>query len=224
MTLADYLTRTRTLLRDSTGSFYSDPDLTAFITEARHVRDLDTRLVRKLVGYTLTASQASYSLATISSTGTFLFGESACVAKDILSLNVMTQGGVPGGLGYRYPLSRAAFSFFSPYVSTSWVSYPKWFQLYGFDTVIFAPIPAFAYPIEVDLVGVYPDLMSPSAVEPMPDPYNDPLPYKAAAIAKDNAQRFDEAKQFEEQYTTRMRQIRDGIRQISVSDPYAGRR
>jgi hypothetical protein len=220
MTLADYLTRTRTLLRDSTGSFYSDPDLTAFVTEARHVRDLDTRLVRKLVGYTLTPGQATYSLTGISATGTFLFGEGTGVGKDILSMNLLMEGGVPGGLGYRYPLSRAAFSSFSPVISTSWVSYPKWYQLYGFDTLVFAPIPAAAYPIEVDLVGVFPDLVSPTDVEPMPDPYNDPLPYKAAAIAKDNAQRFDEAKQFEEQYMTRMRQIREGIRQIAA--PAAG--
>lgn len=224
MTLGDYLTATRRLLRDSTASFYSDPDLTAFITEARHVRDLDTRLVRKLVGVTLTANQATYSLATISSGGTFLFGETTCVAKDILGINVLTQGGVPGGVGYRYPMARAAFSYFSPYVSTSWVSYPKWFQVYGFDTVVFAPIPAFGYPAECDLIGVFPDLTMVGEVDPMPDPYNDPLPYKAAAIAKDNAQRFDEAKQFEEQYMTRMRQLREGMRQLAVTDPYAGRR
>lgn len=223
MTLLDYITATRRLLRDSSGTLYPQPDLIAFLTEARHVRDLDTRLVRKLVGYALTANVAQYSLATISSAGTFLFGETACVAKDIMGINLLTQGGVAGGVGYRTPLGRQSFSYISPYISTSWPSYPAWYQVYGFDTVVFAPIPAFAYVVEIDLVGVYPDLTDPTSVEPMPAPYNDPLPYLAAAIAKDNAQRFDEAAQFKQQYKERMMAIREGMRQLQVPNPLFGR-
>lgn len=224
MTLQDYLTASRRLLRDSSGTLYPQADLISFITQARHVRDLDTRLVRKLVGYTLTAGQSPYSLATISSAGTFLFGETTCVARDILSMNLLTQGGVAGGIGYRSPLSRRAFSYMSPYISTSWPNYPAWYQVYGVDTVVFAPIPAFDYVVEVDLVGLYPDLTTLSEVDPMPDPYNDPLPYLAAAIAKDNAQRFDEAQQFKQQYKDRMMTLREGMRSIQVANPLFGQR
>jgi hypothetical protein len=223
VTLNDHLTATRRLLRDASSTLYPQTDLIAFVNEARHARDLDTRLVRKVVGFSLTAGVSTYALAAISA-GTFLLGEAACVAKDLLGVNVLTQGGVAGGIGFRYPLARRAYSWFSPYVSGSWTSYPAWYQLYGPGTVVLGPIPAFAYVAEWDCIGIYPDLMDVTEVEPMPDPWNDPLPYMAASIAKSNAQRFDEATQFKQQYKTRLAEVRDGIRQIQVADPYFGRR
>jgi hypothetical protein len=222
-TLQDYLDASRRLLRDASGTLYPQTDLIAYIAQARHVRDLDTRMVRKFVGYTLTANVGQYSLASISSTGTFLYGETACIGKDWVYAQVLTQGGTPGGLGFRYPLKRRATSFFAPYRTTSWVSYPEWGQLYGVDAFVLGPIPAFGYPIEMDLVGIYPDLTMVTDVEPMPDPYNDPLPYLAASVAKTNAQRFDEAKTLKEQYKTLMREVREGVRQLQVADPYFGR-
>jgi len=227
MILQDYLDATRRLLRDATATLYPQADLIAYIREARHVRDLDTRMVRKFVGFTLTANQPTYSLADISNNvipTTFIFGEQACIAKDVVGGNLLPNGGSAGGIGYRYPIARRAFSWMSPYISQSWPSWPTMLTMYGVDTLTFAPVPAFGYVVELDLVGVYPDLTNVNDPEVMADPYNDPVPYLAAAIAKDNVQRFDEAVPFREQYTTRMRTIREGIRQIAIADPYFGRR
>src|SRR5262245_58031505 len=125
MTLQQYLDATRRLLRDASSTLYPQTDLIAYLNEARHTRDLDTRMVRKFVGYNLIANQATYSIADISANGTFLWGEATCLGKDWITAQVLTQGGAPGGVGYRYPLERRAFAFFSPYVSQSFVSYPR---------------------------------------------------------------------------------------------------
>jgi hypothetical protein len=55
--------------------------------------------------------------------------------------------------------------------------------------------------------------------EPMVDPYNDPVPYLAASIAKENMQRFDEAQQFEGTYVKRLLQLGFGIRKFAVANP-----
>lgn len=220
-TLGGYLTSLRRLLRDSSGTLYSSTDLTAFVNEARHQRDLDTRLVAKVVSFPMVANQADYSLATIDSGGTFLRGVEACVPREIISANYIPNGGAAGGIGLRIPLGREPYSKISYLVSQSWPSYPKWYAILGFDQVVVAPPPAFAYPVEWHVVGIFPDLVDDDDDEVMPDPWNDPLPYLAAYIAKDNAQRFDEAQVFMQQYQQKMNAVRTGIYAYAISRPGA---
>jgi hypothetical protein len=84
---------------------------------------------------------------------------------------------------------------------------------------VMAPPPAQAYAAEWDLVGNYPDLANLAEIEPMPDPYNDPVPYLAASIAKENMQRFDEAQMFEGTYVKRLAQLGFGVRKFAVANP-----
>jgi hypothetical protein len=218
-TLGGYLTSLRRLLRDSSGTLYPDTDLTAFINEARHQRDLDTRLVQKVVGFNLTANLSDYSLAAINTGGTFLRGIAECLPREIISLNYIPNGGSIGGIGLRVPLGREAYSTISVLLSQSWPTYPKWYAILGWDQVCIAPPPAYGYPCEFGLVGIYPDLVADNDPEPMPDPWNDPVPYFAAFVAKNNAQRFDEAETFLEQYGRRLNQVRTGIYAYAVPNP-----
>lgn len=220
MTLQDYVTKTYRLLRD-TGTLYNPADLIAWINEARHLRDYDTRLVRKVVDFSLVANQSTYELATISA-GDLVRGDTNFAnARDIVSVYVIPTGGTAGGSGLRYPLGRQPYSKVAYLTSTSWPSYPTVYGVVGWSTVVLAPPPAIGYAAEWDLVGNYPDLTALGELEPMPAPYNDPVPYMAAAIAKENMQRFDEAQMFEGTYLKRLNQLGFGIRKFSVAKPGA---
>lgn len=217
-TLNDYIGSARRLLRDASGTLYPTPDLIAYTNEARHKRDLDTRLVRKVVGFTLTTLQSDYTLATISA-GTTVRGEPFTNAREVVSLQVMPIGGQPGGVGLRYPLGRQPYSKVAYLVSRSWPSYPVCFAKLGLNTIVLAPPPAQDYPSEWDVIGCFPDLLNPADVEPMPDPYNDALPYLIAYVAKYNAQRFDEGKEFKAAYVERMADIGIQISQVAIPNP-----
>lgn len=218
MTLQDYVTKTYRLLRD-TGTLYNQADVIDWINQARHLRDYDTRLVRKVVSYTLIAQQSTYDLAVVAA-GPMVRGDvNFANARDIVSIYVIPTGGSAGGPGLRYPLGRQPYSKVSYITSTSWPSYPTVYGVIGWSTIVVAPPPAQAYAAEWDLVGNYADLTGLAEIEPMPDPYNDPVPYMAAAIAKENMQRFDEAQMFEGTYTKRLNQLGFGIRKFAVANP-----
>ena len=218
MTLGDYITKTYRLLRD-TGTLYNQADVIAWINEARHLRDYDTRLVRKVVSFTLVAQQSTYSLALVQA-GAMVRGDAQFAnARDVVSIYAIPTGGSAGGPGLRYPLGRQPYTKVAYLTSTSWPSYPTVYGVLGWDTVVMAPPPAQNYAAEWDLVGNYPDLTGLSELEPMPDPYNDPVPYLAASIAKENMQRFDEAQMLEGTYLKRLNQLGFGIRKFSVANP-----
>ena len=218
MNLQDYVTKTYRLLRDA-GTLYNQADVIDWVNQARHLRDYDTRLVRKVVSFTVSAQQSTYALSDIAA-GTVVRGDpNFSNARDIVSIYLIPTGGAPGGSGLRYPLGRQPYSKVAYLTSTSWPSYPTVYGVIGWNTVVLAPPPAQAYAGEWDLVGNYPDMTALTEVEPMPDPYNDPVPYMAAAIAKENMQRFDEAQMFEGTYVKRLNQLGFGIRKFVVTNP-----
>jgi len=108
LTLADYLTQTRRLLRDSTGALYSDSDLTEFINRAIKQRDLDLGYNRLKLSFTLTTGTHTYSYATILAGATVLIGATTANIQDLLSIMVMPLGS--GTSTIRYPLGRWPYS------------------------------------------------------------------------------------------------------------------
>lgn len=218
-TLQNYIDSTRRLLGDN-ATLYSQTTVIACINEARHQRDLDTRLVRKIVGFPLVTNQVGYPLATVQA-GTFLSGETTMAnARGVASIYVLPTGGVPGGIGLRYPLGRRPLSYVRYLTSTSWPSYPTIYAVGpGPGIVTIAVPPAQTYQSEWDLIGIYPDLVQVTDVEPMPDPYNDPLPYLAAAVGKYQSQRFDEGQVLERLYKMRAQAIGVQIQGYSIPDP-----
>lgn len=219
-TLAMYLTDVRALLRDpAPGNTYSDADLTRFINRAIRQRDLDLGMNRSKFLFYLTIGKPDYNYDAIISSAQLLDGNPLLQPMDVLSFIVMPLGGISSSV--RYPLGRKAYSSLSPFISTSYPTYPTWFCTYGPTTLFVAPPPANAYPCEIDFVGYSPDLVNQSDMDYMPYPYTDPVPFMACSFAKETLQRFDEAKVFQTIYEERMQRFRAGSRRISVSSPWS---
>lgn len=219
-TLASYLLDVRALLRDpDPGNTYLTSDLTRFINRAIRQRDLDLGMNRSKFLFYLTVQQASYTYSQIMQTAQLLNGNPLLQIMDVLSFIVMPLGGIASSV--RYPLGRKAYSALSPFISTSYPTYPTWYGLYGPTTLFVAPPPANAYPCEIDFVGYSPDLVNDTDMDYMPYPYTDPVPFLACAFAKETLQRFDEAKVFAATYEERMLRFRAGSRRMSVSNPWS---
>jgi hypothetical protein len=218
-TLSAYLTATRQLLRDSSGSLYTDADLTAFLNRAMRQRDLDLGLNRIRILQALTTGVYDYTFAAIAATGTVLDGNSNAILQDLLSITVIPLGGASSSV--RYPLARWPYSKLAFMLSTSYPTYPVCYALYGPTTIMFAPPPAQNYQTEFDFTCYSPDLVNPTDADIMPYPFTDPVPFMAAAFAKMQAQRFDEAESFSGVYKERMNRVRARSRSIAVANPWS---
>lgn len=217
LTLSDYRTQTRRLLRDSTGALYTDSDLTEFINRAMRQRDEDLGYNRLLMSFTLVASTFRYSYSTIASGGAVLIGSASAVIQNVRSIIIMPLGGATSSV--RYPLGRWPYSKLAFLLSTSFPTYPVVYALYGPSTIVLAPPPAGNYAAEFDFIAYSTDLVATSDQDILPYPYTDLVPFMAASFAKVQAQRFDEANQFEEQYMKRLMRVRGHVRDFAVANP-----
>lgn len=217
--LSDYLTQTRQLLRDSTGALYTDPDLTYFINTALRQRDLDLGFNRVRYSFTLVSGTYSYSFAAIVAGGTVLSGNANAILQDVFSLIVMPLGGATSSI--RYPLGRWPYSKLAYLLSTAYPTYPAFYAMYGPSTIMLGPPPNGAYPCEIDCIGYSADLVNPSDQDQMPYPATDLIPYQAAALAKTQAQRFDEAEKFDQVYQRRLMRVRARMHPLSVPNPWS---
>jgi hypothetical protein len=219
LTLSNYLTEVRQLLRDEQASLYTDVDLTAFINRAIRQRDLDLGLNRVLYRFTLTASTFQYSFGTVTSGGTLLTGSSTALVNDVRSIIILPLGGSTSSI--RYPLGRWPYSKLAYLLSTSYPTYPAKYALYGATTVFLGPPPAGAYVSEWDFIAYSVDLVNSTDSDTQPYPYSEPVAYQAAATAKTSVQRFDEADKFREIYAEKLNRVRARSRAMSIPQPFS---
>lgn len=225
VTLQDYMNETRRLLRDKTTTgaqvIWSDEDLAAFINRAMQQRDLDLGLNKALIRFPLTTQQPYYPFASIVAGGTVIVGAPTPNIMDILAITVYPIGPAPTG-GIKYNLSRLAYPLVAMTTSTSWMSYPRWYALLDPTTVVVGPPPAQAYLTEIYAKTWPTGLVNTTDADPMPYPYTDPIPFIAAAFAKMESQRQDEADAFMATATRRMNLVRSGSRPFAVKEPFFG--
>lgn len=223
VTLQFYLDEVRRLLRDKTTTgaqvIWSNDDLIAFINRAMQQRDLDLGLNRSLVRFAFTQGVFRYPFASIVAGGTVVDGVPAPNPMDVLSFSVYPNGPPPTG-GIKYGLSRRPYSFVANFTSTSWRTYPYWYAVFGPSSLYVAPPPANAYVFEADFKTYAAPLVNTTDTDPMPYPYTDPIPFIAAAFAKMESQRPDEAQSFMATGMTRMNLVRSGSRPLAVRDPF----
>lgn len=219
MSLSGYLADTQRLLRDPSAVLYTVSDLTFFINRAMRQRDLDLKLNRLRLSFTLSTGVYDYPLATIASGGSVLDGNANAIIMDVLSIIVMPLGSPASSV--RYPLGRWPYTKLAFMLSTSYPTYPSVYALYGTSNIILAPPPAGNYPAEFDFSCYSPDLVNTTDTDIMPYPFTDPVPFLAASFAKVQAQRFDEADGFEAQYQKHMNRVRSQSRSIAVSSPWS---
>lgn len=216
--LSDYLTQTEALLRDANNSLYTQADLTSFINRAMRQRDLDLRLNRLKVTFTLVTNTYDYKFTDIVASGTVVDGNANVNLMDLISIIVIPLGSATSAV--RYPLARWPYSRLAPILSTSYPTYPTAYAMYGPTNVILGPPPAGNYPSEWDFRTYSPDLVNSTDQDPMPYPYTDPVPFLAAYFAKIQAQRFDEAQALMQTYKDRLAFVRGGSRSQMVQNPW----
>ena len=94
--------------------------------------------------------------------------------------------------------------------------------MYGPNSFYLSPVPDQNYAIEVDTVVRPVDLVSLSDVEVnIPQPWQDPVPYYAAHIAKYKEQSYGEAELFKNQYLSKVQNVLSSTFTRRMPDPYS---
>lgn len=104
----------------------------------------------------------------------------------------------------------------------NYVGRPIAYSMYGPNSFYLSPIPDQNYAIEVDTVVRPDDLVALSDPEiNIPQPWQDPVPYYAAHIAKYKEQSYGEAELFKNQYLAKMQNVLSSTFTRRMPDPYS---
>jgi hypothetical protein len=192
-TLQTYITQVQRLLHDPNGDFWPVTELTDYINEARERIAGDTKCLRQLVtSIPLTQGIELYSIA-----------GAAATATPAVTNNIIDVMGITLYWGNtRYKLNYMSFSQLDAY-ARAWQQYqtrPVIFSRMGALNVYVAPIPDQAYITDWDCVVMPTPLVATTDVDTIPDPFNFPVKYWAAQLAKFKEQAYGEADMFRKQY------------------------
>ena len=104
----------------------------------------------------------------------------------------------------------------------NYVGRPIAYSMYGPNSFYLSPIPDQNYAIEVDTVVRPDDLVALSDPEiNIPQPWQDPVPYYAAHIAKYKEQSYGEAELFKNQYLSKVQNVLSSTFTRRMPDPYS---
>ena len=195
MALSDYVTATRRLLHDSSGRVWSTAELNAYVNDGRKRLAVDTHCLRYLdTAVTLTTHTETYSGATLTAKGT------RCI--DIANFTVLWGS-------QRVPMIWCPWTKFNALYRPWQVNYsrPCVWSFAGTSpassTIYVQPVPDQAYTAEVDLFYVPVDLVDDTTVDELAYPFDSPVPYYAAHLAKLQEQSYGEAEELKKQYATK---------------------
>lgn len=208
-TLNAYIIQVQRLLHDTSGQFFTTPQLTEYINDARDKVALDSMCVRMLQAFTLIASQEAYNFSSFPQ-GTSTIG--------VLGMNVIF-----GSL--KYPAANVSWSYLSAR-TRAYVGYtqmPVMFAIYGENQIVVGPRPDQAYPVELDTSVLPTDLVDNTTVEQIPVNWTVAVAYYAAYLAKQYQQMWAEADSFRNDYMNRLKECRAGSMQRRVGNIYSAR-
>lgn len=195
MRLSTYITDVRLLLHDLNGQFWSNAELTSYINKARNRVAQDTKCLRQIIsGYALTAGQEQYQISALPV-------NYATRVIDVMSIDLYWGNA-------RNPLSYMAWTVFSARLRF-WQNYlqqPIAFTRMGALSVYFGPVPDQAYLTDW-IVAVNPVPLTDDTLDEIPVPFEVPVPYYAAYLAKFKEQAMGEAKIFEGEYRKNLMNI-----------------
>lgn len=188
-TLSTYITRTRRLLHDANGTYYSDAELTDNINIARNKVALDTACLRSLETVSLLADTETYTVSSATSLG----------ARAIDVLNIVVLWG-----NQRVPLVQMVWTEFQANlrVWANFTNMPCAYSKYGgpLGKIYIGPVPNTGYTSYWDVYYVPSALVDDSSTDPFAFPFDVPVPYYAASVAKYKQQAYGEAALYEQQY------------------------
>lgn len=187
--LSDYIDRTRRLLHDANGTFWSDDELTDAINTARNKVALDTACLRSLETVNLSANVETYALPTATT--------KLDRAKDVLNIVVVWGN-------QRVPLLWMPFTEFQANLRI-WANFsnmPAVWSNFGLPlgVVYIGPVPDQTYVSYWDILYIPTALVDDNTVDELAYPFDDPAPFYAAYVAKYKQQAYGEAAVYEEQY------------------------
>lgn len=207
MALTAYLTRTYQLLHDPTSIYYPQADVTSYINTARAHVASESMSIRVLPpsgpGQNQTiAGQEVYTFASLSTLIQAQFpGVQAILGVLTIAVN---QGAI------KPVLQNAAWSDMQAQLRSYNIGLTGWpvvFGQYGQGTggsVYTWPIATDAYPMDWDCFCIPVDLVDDTTAEAIPYPWTEAIPYYAAHLAYDNAQRPADADRMESKYNQKM--------------------
>jgi hypothetical protein len=193
--LSEYRTRVRRLLNDAQGNYWTNPELDAYINEAREKTAVDTACVRSFQLGTLLTNVDKYLFRDIVPNG----------AKTIDILGIQPHFGQT-----RYSLRWYDYTYLTAFYRP-WLQYqqlPVAFSIYGPNILYVAPSPNVDYPdTEFDTAIVPDQLVNDNTEDIIPLNYTDAVKYYAARLAKLRMQQYEEALAFDKLYTQRVNEL-----------------
>ena len=193
--LANYLDCVRDLLHDPEDVYWTAAQKTSYINQGLQKRDRETGQNRVLISFTTTIGTDTYTFTDLGNENVFdLIGMYLIYGN----LRVPMGSGSLSELNERLRWYRPAFQMA-----------PVGFSRYGPAQFIVAPAPASAYVLELDCAQITPKdyLVSLTDTDPLPAPFDAPVCYWAARMAKYNERAYDEAREFEQNFNDEVNRL-----------------
>lgn len=137
---------------------------------------------------------------------------------DILNLNIYWGNS-------RIPLRYLPWTNFNAQLRywQNYVGRPVCFSIYGQQQIYISPVPDQSYVMELDTV-ILPTALSlstPTAVDPINDPYTTPVSFYAAYKAKYKEQSYGEAEIYKQEYLKHVQAVLNSTYTRRIPDPYS---
>jgi hypothetical protein len=197
--LQQYVTDTRDLLNDSDGQFFDEAKLIRYVNRSRRRIAYASGCVRVMPPGTKThRMQEVYRFAEwISSVQGVMPGVQSILACRSLAVSVGVGGWKPMWRRISFSDFQARFRI----MSGTWmgtISEPGWWAQFGqgnHGSIYLAPIPSQDNQLEVDLTCIPEPLQTDHDPEPIPQPWQDAVPWWAAVMCLIQQQRPQDAQQ-----------------------------
>ena len=206
-TLSGYITECRRLLHDANANFYSNPELTDYINEARQRLVRDTGCLRTYQTSATVTNQEVYTFSAL---------PKAASTMDILNINIIWGNS-------RIPLRYMPWTQFNAELRfwQNYIGRPIAFSMYGPTSFYISPVPDQIYAMELDTVILPTPLVTDAQVDEIPDPWTAPVAFYACYKAKFKEQSYGEAEIFKQEYTKQAQSVLATTYTRRMPSPYS---
>ena len=206
-TLSGYITECRRLLHDANANFYSNPELTDYINQARQRLVRDTGCLRTYQTSATVTNQEVYTFASL---------PNAAFTMDILNINIIWGNS-------RIPLRYMPWTQFNAELRfwQNYIGRPIAFSMYGPTNFYISPVPDQVYAMELDTVILPTPLVTDAQVDEIPDPWTAPVAFYACYKAKFKEQSYGEAEIFKQEYTRQAQSVLATTYTRRMPSPYS---
>ena len=206
-TLSGYITECRRLLHDANANFYSNPELTDYINEARQRLVRDTGCLRTYQTSATVTNQEVYTFSAL---------PKAASTMDILNINIIWGNS-------RIPLRYMPWTQFNAELRfwQNYIGRPIAFSMYGPTSFYISPVPDQVYAMELDTVILPTPLVTDAQVDEIPDPWTAPVAFYACYKAKFKEQSYGEAEIFKQEYTKQAQSVLATTYTRRMPSPYS---